>query len=307
MTADAAGVFTAEAAAPGNFESFKHVHLVLKTPLGKCRTQVNLNIYDYGQPSGPVCNLEQHSFWQGKMSLQGRDWQVGIVQNGQAAAGALANGQLLLRPWENRNQPFNASDRLLAAVPLTRKVFLDGHAYQVDWSGPAENGEARPVLQFTEQTAALGELKITGQYIGRLVLTGGRNVLAGGKNILANEQYEVVLDQPAGTVKVPTGNYDQIDVRLEKNGALAYRDPQQSQSVARISVNDKTSLVLNVGGPLTNMVGANRHGQDLVMTYQVIGAGGEAYQLPGQDRTKPPKFAVYSGEKKIASGEFEYG
>jgi len=293
LTADPAGVFTAEAPAAGNFENFKHVHLVLKTPFGKCRTQVNLNFYDYGQASGPVCTIEQHSFWQGKMSLGGRDWQVGIVLNGQAPAGALSNGQLLLRPWENRNQPFSVTDQLLASVPLTRKVFWDGQAYQVEWSGPAENGEARPVLQFTEQTAALGDLKITGQYIGRLVLTGG--------------PWLVVLDEPAGTVKVPTGSYIQVEVRLEKGGTLAYRNAGAGQIGRQIAVDDKTPAVLNVGGPLTNIVAANRHGQELAMSYQVVGAGGEVYQMPGQDRSKPPKFAVYSGEKKMASGEFEYG
>jgi hypothetical protein len=293
LTADPAGVFTAEAAAGGNFQNFKHVHLVLKTPFGKCRAQVNLNFYDYGQASGPVCNLEQHYFWQGKMNLQGRDWQVGIVQNGQAPAGALSNGQLLLRPWENRNQPFSVTDQLLASVPLTRKVFVDGHAYQVDWSGPAENGEARPVLRFTEQTATLGELKITGQYIGRLVLT--------------SKAYVVVLDEPTGTVKVPTGYYGLVEVRLEKGGTLAYRDTSSGQIGRQIAVDDKTPAVLNVGGPLTNSIIAQRHGQELAMNYKVVGAGGEIYQMPGQDRSKPPKFAVYSGEKQIGSGGFEYG
>ena len=85
---------------------------VLQTPFGKCRTQVNLNFYDHGQASGPACTIEQHSIWQGKMSLHGRDWQVGMVQNAQAAAGALSNGQLLLRPWENRNQPFSVTDQI---------------------------------------------------------------------------------------------------------------------------------------------------------------------------------------------------
>jgi len=290
---DPAGVFTSDAPAAANFQTFKHVRLLLNTLFGNCRVELNLNLYDYGQASGPVCTVEQHSFWQGKVSLGGRDWQVGIVLNGQAPAGALSNGQLLLRPWENRNQPFSVTDQLLASVPLTRKVFWDGQAYQVDWSGPAENGEARPVLQFTEQTTAQGDLKITGQYIGRLVLMGG--------------PYLVVLDEPAGTVKVPTGSYIQVEVRLEKGGTLAYRNAGAGQIGRQISVDDKTPAVLNVGGPLTNFIMAHRHGQELAMSYQVVGAGGEVYQMPGQDRSKPPKFAVYSGEKKLASGEFEYG
>jgi hypothetical protein len=170
---------------------------------------------------------------------------------------------------------------------------MDGHAYQLDWSGQPGKGEVSPVLQFTEQTVALGDLEITGQFIGRLVLKGG--------------PYLVMLDEPAGMVKVPTGSYSQVDVRLEKDGALAYLDSGSARPVRQISVNDKTPAVLNVGGPLTNSVTANRHGQDLLMNYQLVGAGGEVYQMPTQDRTKPPKFAVYSGEKKIASGEFEYG
>jgi hypothetical protein len=254
---------------------------------------LTLNLYDYGQAHGLLCTAEAHSFWQGKLNLLGRNWQAGIVQNAPAQAGALSNGWLLLRPWENRNQPFNAADRNLAAVPLARKIFVDGHAYQLDWSGEAGKGLVSPVLQFTEQSVALGELNITGQFIGRLVLKGG--------------PCPVVLDEPAGVVKVPTGSYNQVDVRLEKNGALAYPDSSRAQSGRQISVGDKTPAVLNVGGPLTNSITANRHGQDLVMSYQLVGAGGEIYQMPTPDRSKPPRFAVYSGEKKIASGEFEYG
>jgi hypothetical protein len=304
---DTSKMFSTDTAASANSQTFKHVRLLLHTIFGNCWMQLTLNFYDYGQANGPMCTVEAHSFWQGKLSLQGRDWQAGIVPSALAQAGVLANGWLLLRPWENRNQPFSATDRNLATVPLARKLFMDGHAYQLDWSGEPGKGMVSPVLQFAEQSAALGELTITGQFIGRLVLQGGRNVLAGGKNTLANEQYVVVLDQPAGTVKIPTGSYNQVEVRLEKNGALAYLDSGPAQNGRQISVNDKTPAVLDVGGPLTNSVTANRHGQDLVMNYQLLGAGGEIYQMPAQDRSKPPKFAVYSGEKKIASGEFEYG
>jgi hypothetical protein len=72
-------------------------------------------------------------------------------------------------------------------------------------------------------------------------------------------------------------------------------------------VNDKTPAVLNVGGPLTNSVIASRHGQDLRLDYRLVGTGGETYQLANQDRSKPPEFAIYKGDKKIASGKFEFG
>ena len=142
------------------------------------------------EPDGTV---ELRSFWQGKVTLKGRDWQVGIVQNDLERSGSFENGQLLLRPWEKRNQPFNASSGSLATVPFSRNLFVDGHAYQLDLAVRSQDGEAKPSLQFTEQSVALGELKITGKFIQRLVLSGG--------------PYLVVLDQPAGTVKIPVGSY----------------------------------------------------------------------------------------------------
>jgi hypothetical protein len=293
LTDDPSGVFLAGAALPVNYQTFTNVHLLFNTASGERRVLADLNFYDYGPPTGLMCTIAARSFWQGKLTLQGRDWQAGIVQNILDPSGLSQNSRLLLRPWEKRNQPFNASDGLLASVPFSRKVFVDGHAYQLEWSARPENGEARPALQFTEQFVALGELKITGQFIGRVVLTGG--------------PYLVILDQPAGAVKVPTGSYNQVDIRLEKDGAEAFRSPQQSQAVGRISVNDKTPVVLNVGGPLTNSVTAGRHGQDLRLDYLLVGAGRETYQMAKQDRSKPPQFAVYKGEKKIATGDFEFG
>ena len=201
---------------------------------------------------------------------------------------------MLLRPWEKRNQPFNADDGSLATVPFSRKLFLDGHAYQLECIARSQNGEARPALQFTEQSVPLGELKITGQFIRRLVLTGG--------------PYLVMLDHPAGVVKVPTGSYNQPDIRARtkwRRGLL--RNSGQMQVCRRISVDDKTPAVLHAGGPLTNSVTASRQGQDLRLDYRLVGAGGEAYQLAKQDHSKPPEFAVYKGGKKIASGTFEFG
>ena len=77
--------------------------------------------------------------------------------------------------------------------------------------------------------------------------------------------------------------------------------------MSRISVSDKAPAVLDAGGPLTNSVTAIREGQDLRLDYKLIGAGGATYQLVKHDTSKPPEFAIYKGDRKIASGKFEFG
>jgi len=65
--------------------------------------------------------------------------------------------------------------------------------------------------------------------------------------------------------------------------------------------------VLAVGGPLTNSASLTRQGGDLVMRYQLIGEGGQTYNLMNVDRSKPPQYAIYQGGEKIALGSFEFG
>jgi len=60
-----------------------------------------------------------------------------------------------------------------------------------------------------------------------------------------------------------------------------------------------------VGGPLTNSVAVNRHGRALDLGYQLLGVGGETYQLLGARRQ--PEFAAYRAGKQVASGKFEFG
>jgi hypothetical protein len=157
----------------------------------------------------------------------------------------------------------------------------------------AQNGANQLALRFTEQSVALGELKVTGKFIQRLVLPGG--------------MYLVLLDQPAGIVKIPTGSYNQPIVRLEQNGTVAFCNPNQTPNSRRFSVDDKTPAVLNVGGPLTNSVNVSRHGEDLRLDYRLVGVGGETYQMANENRSHPPEFAIEKGDKQIASGKFEFG
>jgi hypothetical protein len=59
------------------------------------------------------------------------------------------------------------------------------------------------------------------------------------------------------------------------------------------------------GGPL-QPVTVEHQGRLLVLTYgPKPGAGGLA--SPTSARGKPPRFAVYQGQRQIAAGQFEYG
>jgi hypothetical protein len=291
----AAGTFSSRAETRLSYQTFTNVRLPLTTTQGRCRMLADLNFYDYGARLN--CNLSVRCFWQGKVTLHGQDWQVGAIPSVWSEKNGSRNisfeHHLLLRPWEKQNQAFNNDNGSLDAVPFSQKLFFGGQAYQLDWLAAAPNGEVKPSLRFTEQSVALGDLKITGQFIQRLLLPG--------------ETYQVVLDRPAATVKIPTGSYHQPEVRLEQGGTAAFLNSGQPQSGNRISVDGKTPAVLNVGGPLTNSVLASRHGEDLRLDYRLIGVGGETYQMANENRSHPPEFAIYKGDKQIASGKFEFG
>ena len=295
LTDDAAGTFSSRAETPLNYQSFTNVRLPLTTTQGRCRMLADLNFYDYGTRLN--CNLSARCFWQGRVTLHGQDWQVGAIPSVWSEKKGNGNisfeHHLLLRPWDKQNQAFNNDNGSLETVPFSQKLFFGGQAYQLDWQAAAPNGEVKPSLRFTEQSVALGDLKITGQYIQRLVLAG--------------QTYQVVLDRPAATVKIPTGSYHQPNLRLEQGGTAAYLNFNQPPSGSRISVDGKTPAVLSAGGPLTNSVIASRHGEDLRLDYQLIGAGGETYQMANENRSHPPEFAIYKDGKKIASGKFEFG
>lgn len=266
-------------------QTFTNVHLVLDTPSGRIPLTADLNLWNYGSPKWLSCSLHLHSFWQGKVTLGGRDWQLGLIPSVTSAAG----DQVLLRSWLDHDHSVNASGTTLETFPFCRKLFLDGQAYALHLqTGPATN-DFHPSFELTGQNLPLGELKISGQFVQRLALHG---------------DYLVIASQPGASIKVPTGNYHSYQVLLEQTGTQAWLKPEFQ---ANLSVITGVPGVLTVGGPLTNSVAISRGAEALTMNYKLIGAGGKAYALVNEDRSHPPTFAVYKDGRKIADGSFEFG
>jgi hypothetical protein len=274
-----------------SFQFFTNVRLPFKTPAGSRPMLEDLSFYGYGAPS---CTAAMRSLWQGKVTLQGEEWEVGLLANPLDQRASLESGSLLLRPWGDRNKPFSLYGGALDAIPFSRNLFVGNHAYQLRCTNEVQGDVVKVQMQFTEQQPKLGELKITGNYVQRATLEGG--------------PYLVVLDKPAGVVKVPIGRYGQTKACLKKGDTQAYLDARTQAAAGQITItiSEATPAVLTVGGPLTNSVSINRQGRKLALNYQLVGAGG-AYQMVNQDRSHPPEFAVYQGDKKVGSGKFEFG
>lgn len=141
-----------------------------------------------------------------------------------------------------------------------------------------------------KQGSALGELKLQGKYIERLVLRrkDGRT-----------ERF----DRPAETIKLPAGEYRLQEARLKAGYTCRIITRFSGSDWVRVA-EDKPA-VLKVGAPLEQTVKAKRQGRILMLDYELVGAGGEKYT--GGDRSKPPTFTVYKGDKEIASDKFEFG
>ena len=289
LTDDPTGVFSCGKGFNDNFQFFTNVRLPFKTPAGSRPMLVDLSFYGYGPPS---CTVAMRSFWQGKVTLQGEQWEVGLLANPLDQRASLENGSLLLRPWGDRNKPFSLYGGALDAIPFSPNLFVGNQAYQLRCTNEVQGDVVKVQMQFTEQQPKLGELKITGNCVQRATLEGG--------------PFLVVLDKPAAVVKVPVGRYGQTKVCLKKGDVQAYLDGRTQAAAGHITVSEAAPAILTVGGPLTNSVSINRQGRKLALNYQLVGAGG-AYQMVNQDRSHPPEFAVYQGDQKVASGKFEFG
>jgi len=289
LTDDPAGSFTSAYGRGSTYQMFTNVHLPVATLAGVRSTAMDLNLYGFENRFFVGASLR--SLWLGQATLDGREWQVGVFDDplAQGTGGTLRH--LLVRPWAEREQPFRIGDGATPVVGLPTQVFLNGRAYGLVASDAGAGDPSRLKLAFTEQHPGLGELRLPGQFIHRLALESGSCL--------------VILEQPGAVVKVPVERYTAASVRLRQGEVEAVRSPRPA--AGGVAVAETGSAALVVGGPLTNSVNVNRRGRALVFNYQLLGAGGETYQVVRQGARKAPEFAVFQGDTKITSGKFEFG
>jgi len=139
-----------------------------------------------------------------------------------------------------------------------------------------------------ESSQAIAVLKIEGTHIEHLELE-------------SRDGQREEFTQPGETVELPPGEYHVYMAQL-KGGYTCFN---YSEDKNWITVAQGQEAVLKVGGPLEQKVVVKRRGSYLQLNYELKDGGDNAYRDLNRENT--PRFAIFKGDKEIASGEFAYG
>ena len=179
LTDDTHGVFTTtERGVGAYYQSFANIPLTFKTAVGTQPALVDLAIYHYGNPMTVQAGCRY--CWEAKTSFQGRDYLLALADNLTGKLGSPEGGYLVLRPWAAGNQAFSVQNASLDGFPFARGLFFAGQTYHLDWSFLRRDGALGYKVELNPQVAELGELKLTGKYVNRLVVDARQQSIADG-------------------------------------------------------------------------------------------------------------------------------
>jgi hypothetical protein len=230
--------------------------------------------------------LKSGCWWQGDAQLQGRRWLLGAFEFPATTTQEPHPGIafFLLQPAELSGR---AGEEAAWIFCPTQGLFVDGHAYRLEWAVAGVGKAARLTVAFTDEICPLGEMKVQGNDIRRLQLQGRRAVL---------------LENPGPVVRLPVDKYSLTEVTLGIPGNPARFMARLGQQV---QISTTNVYALSAGGPLTNRIRASMQGRSLRLDYQLVGANGHSYQ--NVDLGKVPGFRVYRASRRVGGGDFQYG
>jgi len=288
LTDDAEATYAGEY--EGQLQLFPRVKLDFNTPSGRHRYLVDLRLggLTTAQLSGTYM---LRCFWQGRVELGGRPYQIGLIENPDAKTLADQARYLLFRAWDARAEPIRLNPGTPHTIHWPKMVHLAGQSFGLSHCFTNQGGSPCYWLELTPTRPPLGELRLTGRNVYRLILQQ-----PGG--------YTAVLDTPGSAKKVPAGTYQTAEVWLRYGATEAFYD-----GPLPLTVRADASISLPIGGPLTNLVVAERSGDDVVLRYQLVGPGNRplTYRMSTEDRSNPPGWTILAGGMQIASGKFAYG
>lgn len=178
---------------------------------------------------------------------------------------------------------------------------------------PSTLVSAEPTTKQPATDAVACQLKLVGEAIERLKLINeigiekqlyrpGQDVSQPIAPCRTGKLVEIESDAVGQTQTLPAGRYRVTQVELTGGYQCTIGDTGEDGSFQLVP---GKLYELKVGAPLSPSVKVTRQGRLLMMSYQLLDAGGRGYS--NQNRTNPPRFAVFQDGQEIGSGSFEYG
>ena len=96
------------------------------------RLRFNLSLYDFGQPGGSIA---LRSYWSGKVVLQDREWELGVVPLVQGQRREADGEIMLLRSWAALGSGFSVGDGSLDTFDCGSALFFSGTGLRGEANG----------------------------------------------------------------------------------------------------------------------------------------------------------------------------
>lgn len=221
------------------------------------------------------------SGWQGEFEFSGRKCTVGISDDldGKFEKGAT------FRFDHERNRDARLACGEVDEIPLPKWMCFEGKNYLVDCSLASRDGKAALAVKFSPVTEDLMDVTFEGQFVSRVLLQD-------------DDEGFAMLDWPTPAMRIPRGSYAlfRVDLMDSFSGDL--------ESEERLVAGG--NALLKTGGPVNQTVSARRQGASLSLGYVLKGIDSVEY-LPDISSEASPGFAIYQNDRKVGSGQFEYG
>lgn len=291
LTNDPNGVLKTDSDTGGRyqFHNFPEFSLSVESQEGVHHYRINATGQNY--PSFHYVTFVVRSGYGGDVELYGQNWEFEIVDRLRTQVGP--GDTLSARPKKEDGE--STLQNYIAGLPASRRLFLDGRCYDMRFEFRKTESQT-PALwcTLTEKDVPLAKLRVEDQNVSQLVL-GDDDMLIIPR--LGDEE-----------MTVPVGDFScqSLSLKVDEERTASPRVPRDIV----VSISPDGENVLCAGGPLNQSVQIERVGKTLRFNYEIIGAGGEKYdiqQLTNYDYDKKPSVAIYKGNLQVGSGSFEYG
>jgi len=285
LTNDPNGILENQRNGYPDFQEFSVFPVSFSTENGVFRYLISANMqgYEYFQQA----TFRIQSGYAGRVELHDQPWRFSVNDNLQGAIQPGCNLSVYPETEALRNQ--------IDSLPATKQLFLDDHCYTMEFEFKKGANE-QPALwcTLTEMDVPTAMLQIEGQGVSRLVFGNGDILVL--PHLADQEVVVPVGDFTCRSLSLHIGQYPTVSPRV-LGDIVVQISPEQEN-------------VLRVGTPLNQTVQVQRVGKTLRFTYEIVGTGGEKYdiqQLTNYDSNKKPYVAIYKGNVQVGSGQFEFG